>query len=133
MKKLISLFSFIAFFALAASSQPVMTFEKPEVDYGTIPQYSDPVRKIKFKNTGTAPLIIKEAASSCGCTIPQYQREPVMPGGVGEIEIRYETHRLGQAQKSITFKTNEPTEQRILVVKVNVVDKEEARGLGQKK
>ncbi len=127
MKKLVFLFSFMAFFAVIASSQPVMTFDKPEVDYGTIPQYSDPVRKIKFKNTGNAPLIIKDAASSCGCTVPQYQREPIMPGGTGEIEIRYETQRLGQAQKMITFTTNEPNEQRILVVKVNVIDKEDPR------
>lgn len=127
MKKLISLLSFIAFFAVVAASQPSMTFEKPEVDYGTIPQYSDPVRKIKFKNTGNAPLIIKDAASTCGCTVPQYQREPVMPGATGEIEIRYETQRLGQVQKMITFTTNEPNEHRILVVKVNVIEKDDPR------
>jgi hypothetical protein len=127
MKKLIFLLSFIAFFAVTAFTQPAMTFEKAEVDYGTIHQFSDPVRKIKFKNTGSAPLIIKDAASSCGCTVPQYQREPIMPGETGEIEIRYETQRLGQVQKTITFTTNEPTQQRVLVVKVNVIEKEDPR------
>ena len=71
MKKVLSILTMLALVAVVAKAQkvggPVMTFEQTEIDYGTIAQGSDPLRKFKFKNTGTEPLVIKNARGSCGC------------------------------------------------------------------
>jgi hypothetical protein len=130
MKKFLSLFAFVAFFATLATAQPVMTFvDKTEVDYGTIAQGSDPLRKVKFKNTGSEPLIIKNAIGSCGCTVPNFKREPIMPGETSEIEIRYDTQRIGDINKVVTITTNESANQRVLVVKGKVTEKKAEEGL----
>jgi Protein of unknown function (DUF1573) len=102
---------------------PVMTFEKTEVDYGTIAQGSDPLRRFKFKNTGTEPLIIKNARGSCGCTVPSYKKEPIAPGESSDIEVRYDTQRIGDFQKSITIDTNEGEQPRVLMIKGHVNEK----------
>ncbi len=128
MKKFLSLFAFVAFFATLAAAQPVMSFDATEVDYGTIAQGSDPLRKVKFKNTGTEPLIIKNAVGSCGCTVPSFKHEPIMPGETSEIEIRYDTQRVGAINKVVTITTNESASQRILVVKGTVTEKRAEEG-----
>jgi Protein of unknown function (DUF1573) len=102
---------------------PVMTFEKTEVDYGTIAQGSDPLRRFKFKNTGTEPLIIKNARGSCGCTVPSYKKEPIAPGESSDIEVRYDTQRIGDFQKSVTIDTNEGEQPRVLMIKGHVNEK----------
>jgi hypothetical protein len=86
---------------------PIMTFENTVVDYGTIEQNGEPLRLLKFTNTGDAPLVINNARGSCGCTVPTWPKKPVMPGETGEIEIRYATNRIGQFSKTVTLTTNE--------------------------
>lgn len=86
---------------------PVMTLDSDVVDYGNIAFGADPLRKITFKNTGTEPLVISNAKGSCGCTVPTWPREPILPGEVGEIEVRYDTKRPGAINKTIKITTNE--------------------------
>lgn len=128
MKKLFSIFMFSAVLAVGAQAQakvggPVMSFEKTEVDYGTIQQNADPLRKFKFKNTGTEPLVIKNARGSCGCTVPLYKKEPIMPGETSDIEVRYATDRIGVFTKTVTIETNEGDQSRVLTIKGNVLEK----------
>lgn len=75
-------------------------------DYGTIEQGSTGVRFFKFTNTGTAPLLIQNAKGSCGCTVPSYPREPIMPGENGYIKVKYDTKRVGNYAKYVTLTTN---------------------------
>lgn len=86
---------------------PVMTLESDVVDYGTINQHGEPLRVLKFSNTGTEPLVIKNARGSCGCTVPTWPKEPILPGEESTIEIRYATNRLGKINKKVTLTTNE--------------------------
>lgn len=88
-------------------SGAVMTLEADVIDYGTIEQHGEPLRKLKFTNTGTEPLIIKNARGSCGCTVPTWTKEPVMPGESSVLEVRYATNRLGKINKKVTITTNE--------------------------
>ncbi len=90
-----------------AKSGPIMTFEAMDVDYGTIEQNSEPLRKLKFENTGTEPLVIKNARGSCGCTVPIWPKEPILPGETEYLEIRYATNRKGPFSKTVTLTTNE--------------------------
>lgn len=106
----------------------VMTFEATEINYGNIAQGSDPLRKFKFKNTGTEPLTITNAQGSCGCTVPSYKKEPIMPGETGEIEVRYDTQRLGPFQKAVTLTTNESPTPRVLLIKGDVYEAKFSNG-----
>lgn len=99
---------------------PSMTFENLVVDYGDIVQHSEPLRVAKFTNTGTEPLIIKNARGSCGCTVPTYPKEPIMPGETAEIEIRYDTKRIGRINKTVTITTNQQGDAIVLKVKGNI-------------
>jgi hypothetical protein len=97
-----------------------MTFETTTLDYGKIEKGSDRVRNFKFTNTGTEPLIIKSAKGSCGCTVPTYPKEPVMPGESANIEVNYDTNREGQFTKTVTLTTNETTDTHTLTIKGEV-------------
>ena len=123
MKQLFSIIAFVVFGALtmAAQTGPSMQFENVTVDYGTIDKGSDPIRKFAFTNTGNEPLIIKNAKGSCGCTVPTYPKEPIMPGESNVIEVRYDTNRTGAFNKTITLTTNEtPSDTRTLTIKGDV-------------
>ncbi len=123
MKKLVSILALLLFGAMAIYAQdkgPVMSFETMEIDYGKVMQGSEPIRVFKFKNTGNEPLVITSASASCGCTVPSYPKEPVMPGETGKIEVRYDTNRIGPFQKPISITTNEPNGNHTLSIKGTV-------------
>lgn len=124
MKKVLAIlaFAFVGAFYAAAQTQsgPVMTFDVTTIDYGNIDKGADPVRKFKFTNTGNEPLIIKTAKGSCGCTVPTYPKEPIMPGETNVIEVRYDTQRVGAFTKTVTLTTNEATDTRMLTIKGEV-------------
>ncbi len=98
----------------------VMKFETEVIDYGTILQGSERVRKFHFVNTGKEPLVIQKAQGSCGCTIPTFPKEPVMPGQKGVIEVNYDTNRLGPFTKTVTVTSNASEETKILTIKGTV-------------
>jgi hypothetical protein len=119
---------FVGALALTAQNEeatgPKMEFESTVVDYGTIAKNSDPIRSAKFTNTGTEPLIIKNAKGSCGCTVPKWSKEPIMPGESSEIEIRYTTNRTGPINKTVRITTNEGGQPTVLRVKGKVLNEE---------
>lgn len=86
---------------------PVMEFKTTKHDFGTIVQGEKVAQKFKFKNTGGSDLIISDASASCGCTVPEYDRKPVKPGGEGEIEVVFDSAgRTGSQHKTINILTN---------------------------
>lgn len=97
-----------------------MTFEVTTIDYGTIEKGADPMRHFKFTNTGNEPLIIKSAKGSCGCTVPTYPQEPIMPGESANIDVRYDTQRVGNFNKQVTLTTNETESTHTLTIKGEV-------------
>lgn len=108
---------------------PVMDFDTKTVDYGTIEQNSEPLRSISFTNTGGEPLVIKNARGSCGCTVPIWPKEPIMPGETNVIEVRYATNRLGNINKTIKITTNEGEDPHILKVVGKVLKPEDSEGV----
>jgi len=75
-------------------------------NYGNIENASTGLRVFKFTNTGEAPLVITNAKGSCGCTVPSYPKEPIMPGESNEIRVKYDTKRTGAFTKYVTLTTN---------------------------
>lgn len=125
MKQFLTLLAFVVFGSFVANAQktaggPVMTLETTTVDYGTIDKGADPIRIFKFTNTGNEPLIIKTAKGSCGCTVPTYPQEPIMPGESNKIEVRYDTQRVGAFTKTVTLTTNEVDATHTLTIKGEV-------------
>lgn len=81
-------------------------FSKEVHDYGTIEYGANGTCTFEFKNTGTAPLIISNAKGSCGCTVPDWPKEPIAPGAKGTITVKYDTKRPGAINKSVTITSN---------------------------
>ena len=106
---------------VAAKNLPVMSFEKAEHDFGTIEQGAAQETKFKFTNTGNAPLIITNATSSCGCTIPEYPKNtPIAPGASGELLVKFNGSGQNQVTKSITVSANTEKGSEILRIKAFV-------------
>lgn len=107
---------FIAVFAgLTSYSQqkiseqnPIIFVESNTIDYGIVKKSSDGVRKLKVYNKGKSPLIIANCVPSCGCTIPEWPREPILPGKFAVISVNYtKMNELGQFVKSFSIITND--------------------------
>ena len=115
MKKylLITLMLVCAFTYANAQKQADIKFDKTTMDLGKFPE-SNPVQKctFTFTNTGNAPLIINQAIASCGCTVPEYTKEPVAPGKTGTINVTYNGKGKfpGYFKKTITIRPNGKTE-----------------------
>jgi hypothetical protein len=99
----------------------VLKFETETIDYETIQQHSDGKRTFTFTNKGEAPLVISQVKTSCGCTVANYTKAPILPGKTGEIEVVYDTKRLGTFHKSITVMSNAEETQKILRIKGVIV------------
>ncbi len=114
MKKAIFTFGLMlmAAFAINVSAQGTaiggaeITFEKEVHDYGKIEQHANGECEFVFKNTGTSPLTISNAKGSCGCTVPQWPKEPIAPGASASIKVKYDTKRIGLINKSVTITSN---------------------------
>lgn len=100
----------------------IIKFEKDIVDYGTINKGDEPLRVIKFTNTGKSPLVITNCQGSCGCTVPECPKDPLMPGESGELKVRYDTKRVGNFNKTVTVKSNASNDVVYLKIKGNVLD-----------
>lgn len=106
------LFGSFQLFAQEASASkaqgPVITFEKKTHDFGDIQEGDKVEETFRFTNTGTEPLIISNVQVTCGCTTPKgWPRDPIMPGGKGEITVGYNsTGRNGRQSKVVTVVSN---------------------------
>ncbi|HAQ65957.1 MAG TPA: hypothetical protein DCR43_08935 [Bacteroidales bacterium] len=109
---------------------PVMTFSKKLIDesgsvvwdYGTIQKDGDGNSYFTFVNTGKEPLILSDVRSSCGCTVPKWPREPILPGQIDTIKVRYDTKRLGIINKTITVMSNANNSPIILRIKGKIIE-----------
>ncbi len=110
----------LAFTIQAQEKTAKIQFKTETVDYGEITKGSDGVRVFEFTNTGDAPLIISKVSSSCGCTIPKKPEEPILPGANGEIQVKYDTNRVGPIRKAITVISNADTPTKVLKIKGEV-------------
>ena len=110
MKKIFLLLRMLAsLVAYAQQEQPEIKFDKTVHNFGTFSEKT-PVQTavFAFTNIGKAPLIINQAIASCGCTIPSYTKEPIMPGEKGTVKVTYNGKGKfpGHFKKSITIRTN---------------------------
>jgi hypothetical protein len=93
--------------AKSITAGPVITFAEKSYDFGNIQQGDVVEHVFKFKNTGTAPLVISRVDVTCGCTTPEWPKEPIAPGKSGQVKAVFNsTGKMGQQNKVITVQSN---------------------------
>jgi hypothetical protein len=110
----------------ATPDMPVttVTFEEETHNFGKIKD-GDKVQHIfKFKNTGTEKLVVKNVKPSCGCTTPEWTKDPIEPGGEGFIQIEFDSSgKIGTQNKSVTVELNTAERVKTLTFSGEVVAK----------
>jgi len=120
MKKLFFLFAFV-FVATFVNAQGVIKFKNESHDFGKIEDGVQATYTFEFTNTGTAPVVISNASASCGCTTPDWTKEPVMPGKTGKVTALFNSQsRPGIFSKTVTVVSNSETPQIVLSIKGEV-------------
>src|SRR5688572_2238916 len=104
-----------------AGPAPKMTFTETVHDFGDIKPGAVVNHTFAFKNTGEAPLIIESASASCGCTVPNWPREPIAPGEEGKIDVQFNSQgKSGQQNKLITVRANTQPNITEVTIKANI-------------
>ncbi|MBN2175610.1 MAG: DUF1573 domain-containing protein [Bacteroidales bacterium] len=111
---------------------PVMIFENEVHDYGIIEQNADGRCEFSFKNEGKEPLILSNVRSSCGCTVPEWPRQPILPGQSEVIKVKYDTKRVGVINKSVYVYSNAKVSPITLKIK-GKVESQNAQAMPEKK
>jgi len=88
-------------------SGPQIVFDKETHDFGVVYMYGDGSCIFKFSNTGNEPLILTDVRAGCGCTVPEWPKEPLLPGDTATIRVSYTTmNRVHQINRSIVVSSN---------------------------
>jgi len=99
---ILTMLAFVCFTATAQDKGPKIEFDKMIHDFGTV-QQNDPTQTVfSFTNVSDEPVKLSRVKASCGCTTPSYTKEAIAPGQTGEINVRYNSARIGAFNKSVT-------------------------------
>jgi LEA14-like dessication related protein len=92
---------------IAEADAPKVQVEKATYEFGEITEGEKVSYEFKFKNVGKTPLIISDATATCGCTVPEFPKEPVKPGEEGTIKVVFNSAgKMGLQDKVVTVTSN---------------------------
>lgn len=133
MKKILLVFALVAGIGLSSvfaqsttpnttqnTSKAAITFTTEVHDFGTVPQGTPVSYVFSFKNTGKEPLVLSAVQPSCGCTTPEWPKEPIKPGATANIKATYNAANPGTFSKTITVTSNAQNANVILTIKGEV-------------
>jgi hypothetical protein len=124
MKKFLGVLALIIGFAFQSNAQGSIKFKTEKHDFGRIKEGEQKSYVFEFTNTGKAPVVISNVQPSCGCTTPEWTREPIMPGKTGKVTASYNSAgRPGNFNKTITVVNNGETSQIVLTIQGSVTPK----------
>lgn len=104
-----------------AGPTTTMTFEVYDHDFGTLDEGDVVTHVFTFTNAGDEPLIIDNCKGSCGCTVPQWPKEPIAPGATGDIEVKFNSKgKKNNQTKRVTINANTDPAQTILTIRAFV-------------
>ncbi|MFL2990491.1 MAG: DUF1573 domain-containing protein [Cytophagales bacterium] len=106
---------------MPAGAFPKFTFEQEEHNFGQIRDGDIVSHTFRFTNTGEAPLIISKATAACGCTVPQWPKQPIPAGGSGEIQVQFDSsNKPGMQNKVVTITANTESKVKKLLIRAQV-------------
>lgn len=109
-----------------AENIPVFKFDTDNHEFGEINQGEVVSYNFKFKNIGKAPLIVSSASASCGCTVPEYSKDPVLAGQEGFIKVTFNSEgKHGMVSKTVTLLANTIPNTKVLTISADIQTKEE--------
>ncbi len=125
MKRIIFILTAILLSVAAVSAQKkqaVISAQETSFDFGNIKEADGKVsHTFKIDNNGDGPLVITRVIASCGCTTPEWTREPIAPGKSGDVKITYNpANRPGAFIKTISIYSNGKKGSFILTIKGKV-------------
>jgi hypothetical protein len=124
MKKFLGILALVVGFAFQSNAQGAIKFKAEKHDFGKIIEGTQASYSFEFTNTGKTPVVISNVQPSCGCTTPEWTREPIMPGKTGKVTASYNSAgRPGNFNKTITVVNNGEVSQIILTILGSVVPK----------
>lgn len=104
------------------SGNPAISFSEIEHNFGQVKEGEKIGCIFTFTNTGNADLVINSASTTCGCTVPKYDRKPIRPGDNGSIEVIFNTEgRNGIQTKTVTVRSNAVPPVTILKITAEVI------------
>jgi hypothetical protein len=107
---------------------PEILFTEEVFDFGKITQGEKVNHEFTFTNTGKKNLIISGASGSCGCTFPEWPKEPILPGGKGKINVVFSSEgKSGFQEKTVTVVTNCEPATRVIRIKTEIIVAETAK------
>lgn len=105
-----------------ANGTPELIFREYEHDFGKVAEGEKVACVFEFENKGTTDLVVRSATTSCGCTVPKYDTEPIPPGKSGKLEVIFDTSgRNGMQTKTISIKSNASVPVVLLKITAEVV------------
>lgn len=119
--------------ATPAVQGPSFEWDATNFDFGKIEQGKPQSHVFNFKNNGSEPIVITNAQASCGCTTPEWTKEPIAPGKSGFIKATYNAGSVGAFNKTVTVTANVPNSPVILTIKGEVLTKPAAPTVEQAK
>lgn len=102
--------------AAGSASKAVITFAADRHEFGSIPQGTPANYTFTFKNTGKEPLVLSSVTPSCGCTTPEWPKEPIAPGASANIKVTYSAASPGEFTKTIAVKSNASVADMVLTI-----------------
>ena len=106
---------------MPAGAFPKFTFEQEEHNFGQIRDGDIVSHTFRFTNTGEAPLIISKATAACGCTVPQWPKQPIPAGESGEIQVQFDSsNKPGMQNKVVTITANTESKVKKLLIRAQV-------------
>ena len=100
---------------------PKFSFNQEEYNFGQIKDGDIVSHTFRFTNTGQAPLIISKATAACGCTVPQWPKQPIPVGGSGEIKVQFDSsNKPGMQNKVVTITANTESKVKKLLIRAQV-------------
>ncbi|MBC6991686.1 DUF1573 domain-containing protein [Hymenobacter sp. BT491] len=101
---------------------PVMSFAETEYNFGDIKPGDVVKHTFNFTNTGKQPLLIENATASCGCTTPNWTKEPIAPGNKGTIEVQFDSHgKSGLQNKQVAIRANTQPSITQIAIRANIL------------
>ena len=101
---------------------PVFSPAEESFDFGTIKQGERVTHNFIFKNTGKSNLVISSAEGSCGCTVPNYPKNPIQPGNTDTIKVSFNSEgKMGIVEKTVTIITNAEPNTKVITIKANII------------